>query len=444
VSKKPPSPTDGATDGVALTAPTQTRNLLLFAACVGMQYLAAPVLYVGPTHAALLDQLGGSKSLANWPEVLHIACMFAPLLVTSIFHHPGWLKPLLVTAYCCVAAGTMLVAVTIVSGCPPWMVSAAVIVQAAVNGLSLSTAVSLVWEAMGRGVAPNRRGSTLALAYGVGPILAATGSLGSQALLTGATLGVRFTSPLAFPHNFALLFAVATVPMLFAAGLASRFVLPETAAAAPAGPRTGFFAGLAGFVGDPLLRRAALAVTLIYATPLCVANFTLYTREAMGELPSDLVMYQSALRFGTKAVAGLLLGWLLAKTHPLAGLLATGCLCLTAPLYATWATGFAYLATFQIYGAGELSGVYAPNYILAASRPKDIRRNLACEKILAAAAAPFGLLFGRIADVVGRSFDPSAGFRASFLTCAAIVGAGVLLALTLPRWPQPDDDKETP
>jgi hypothetical protein len=299
---------------------------------------------------------------------------------------------------------------------------------------------------MGRGVATSRRGSTLALAYGVGPILAAAGALGSQALLTGETLGVRFTSPPAFPHNFALLFAVATVPLLAAAGLASRFVLPsasETAGAATTAPRPGFFAGLAGFFGDPLLRRAALASILIYAAPLCVANFTLYTREAMGELPSDLVMYQSALRFGTKAVTGLLLGWLLAKTHPLAGLVATGCLCLTAPLYACWATGLAYLATFQIYGAGELSGVYSPNYILAASRPADIRRNLACEKILAAVAAPFGLLFGRIADAVGKAFDPSAGFRASFLACAAIVGAGVLLALTLPRWPQPAHDKES-
>lgn len=437
-----PPAADQPAEPVAVAAAAQTRNLLLFAACVGMQYLAAPVLYVGPTHAALLDQLGASKAVANWPEVLHIAFMFAPLVVTSLFHHPGWLKPLLVTAYGGVAVGTALVAVTIAAGCPPWVVSAAVIVQAMINGFSMSTAVALVWEAMGRGVAANRRGATLALAYGVGPILAATGSLGSQALLTGGTLGLHLAAPRPFPQNFALLFAAATVPMLIAAGLASRFVLPPPAVA-PAGPRPGFFTGLVGFFGDPLLRRAAVASILIYSTPLCVANFTLYTREAMGELPSDLVMYQSALRFGTKAVAGLLLGWLLAKTHPLAGLLATGCLCLTAPLYATWATGFAYLATFQIYGAGELAGVYAPNYILAASRPQDIRRNLACEKILAAAAAPFGLLFGRIADVMGRAFDPSAGFRASFLTCAALVGTGLLVALTLPRRPQPADDKET-
>jgi hypothetical protein len=265
--------------------------------------------------------------------------MVAPLLVTSLFQHPGWLKPLLVTAYGCVAAGTALVAVTIAAGCSPWVVSAAVIVQAIINGFSMSTAVALVWEAMGRGVAANRRGATLALAYGVGPILAATGSLGSQALLTGGTLGFQVGTPPSFPRNFALLFAAATVPMLVAAVLASRFVLPAPAAAAPAGPRAGFF------------------------------------------------------------------------------------------------TGLAYLATFQIYGAGELSGVYSPNYILAASRPQDIRRNLACEKILAAAAAPFGLLFGRIADVVGRAFDPSAGFRASFLTCAALVGTGLLVALTLPRRP---------
>lgn len=433
----PPPATASAPD-VALPTATQTRNLLLFAGCIGMMYLAAPVLYVGGTHAALLDQLKASSALANSPEVLYLVFLVAPLVVTSIFQHPGWLKPLVVTAYICVAAGTTLVAAAIMLGASPRIVSAAVLAQAIINGLSLSTANALVWEALGRGVAESRRGTTLALAYGTGPILAAVGSLGSQVLLTGELFGLRISAPAAFPGNFACLFGAATVPMLVASALASRFVIPAPPTPAEdAGRRDGIVKRVMAFFADPLLRRIAFATVLIYASVPCVANLTLYTRVAMGEVPSDLVMYQNSLRFGTKAIAGLLLGWLMTKTHPLAGLLATGSLCVTTPLYACWATGIAYLATFQIYGGGELFGAYVTNYILAASRPHELRRNIACALLLLAMAAPFGLLFGRIADVVGAAVDPATGFRASFLTCAAIVGTGLLIACTLPRRPRP-------
>ena len=41
----------------------QRRNLLIFASCVALQYLAAPVIYVGITQAALLKQLGANTRL---------------------------------------------------------------------------------------------------------------------------------------------------------------------------------------------------------------------------------------------------------------------------------------------------------------------------------------------------------------------------------------------
>lgn len=53
-------------------------------------------------------------------------------------------------------------------------------------------------------------------------------------------------------------------------------------------------------------------------------------------------------------------------------------------------------------------------------------------------AAPFGLLFGGIADVVSETAGRAAGYRASFVACAAIVAAGLLVALTLPRNPRPE------
>ncbi len=433
---------DSAPATVALPASTQTRNLLLFAGCVGMKYLAAPVLYVGSTHAALLDKLGSSSIFANAPEVLYIAFLCTPLIVNSIFTDPRWLKPLLTTSFLLNALGAGAVAASIAYGCPANVIGRAVILQAIVSGITVSTASALEWEALGRGVDESRRGATLALAFGAGPILAAIGSLGSQALLTGETLGLRLLDPPSFPGNFGMVFAGATVPLLVAAIFGSLFVLPEPQASAVGSATeepTGIFASLRGFFGDPLLRRIAIATVLICAATTVVANLTLNTSEAMGEQPSDRVMYQLAVRFATKAVAGVLLGLLLAKTFPLAGMLATGCMLCLAPLYAIVATGFAYLATFQIYGAGELFGVYAPNYILSASRRRDLRRNMACTMLLLAMAAPFGLLFGGIADIVGETGGRAAGYRASFIACAVIVGTGLAVALTLPRNPRPPE-----
>ena len=61
-----------------LPADAQTRNLLLFAGCVGMQYLAAPVLYVGATHAAMLKRMETSNFLANSPETVYYFFAFVP------------------------------------------------------------------------------------------------------------------------------------------------------------------------------------------------------------------------------------------------------------------------------------------------------------------------------------------------------------------------------
>ena len=36
----------------------QRKNLVLFASCVALQYLSAPVIYVGITQGSLLDKLG--------------------------------------------------------------------------------------------------------------------------------------------------------------------------------------------------------------------------------------------------------------------------------------------------------------------------------------------------------------------------------------------------
>ena len=154
---------------------------------------------------------------------------------------------------------------------------------------------------------------------------------------------------------------------------------------------------------------------------------------------------QNALRFGFKVVAGTVLGWLLTRSHPRLGLVATATIFLMAQLWAIFATGTAYLLAFGLYGAGELVGVYAPNYILSASRPNDFRRNMAFVTLLMVPAAPTGYLYGSIVDTVkdrgwqvGEMTSAALGYRISFAVCAALILCGILVALIfLPRRPRP-------
>jgi hypothetical protein len=98
---------------------------------------------------------------------------------------------------------------------------------------------------------------------------------------------------------------------------------------------------------------------------------------------------------------------------------------------------------FGIYGAGELVGAYAPNYFLSASRTEDMRRNMAFVTMMMAPVAPAGYLFGAISDVFGQRYGKTAGFQISFAVCAAIMAAGILLAvIALPA--RPGAAKEEP
>jgi len=54
-------------DACPLSWPEQRRNLVLFACCTGMQYLAAPALYVGITQAPLCKALGADTRTSNLP-----------------------------------------------------------------------------------------------------------------------------------------------------------------------------------------------------------------------------------------------------------------------------------------------------------------------------------------------------------------------------------------
>lgn len=432
----------------------QTRNLLLFAGCTALQYLAAPVGYIGVTQAPLCNKLGASETVANLPGTAYFAFAAAPVLIAWFVPYIGYLKRNLVICYLVNAASLAAAAGILLAPLPNALKITAVIGHAAVHGVTMPAAIMFLWEVIGRGTSASRRGRALALAFGVGPIVAAVASFGSQLLLAGqfdgftipaiALFGVStpelevpdlMVDALSFPANYAALYALAAPVVALAALFACLFIVPVPEREVAREPFVqGVFGGIANFLKDRTLFMALVVTFLVYAGNAIPSNMSNYTKEVVGE--ASYAGLQNMLRFLCKAAAGLALGWLLARTSPKAGLLATSIVFAAAVIWALLVTGPWYHAAFLIYGAGELVGVYAPNYILSASQPQHMRRNLAIVTLLMAPGALYGLLFGVIADV-GKAFGPAAGFQFSFAVCAVIMVGGIVLAgLKLPKHPQ--------
>src|SRR5206468_390639 len=137
-------------------------------------------------------------------------------------------------------------------------------------------------------------------------------------------------------------------------------------------------------------------------------------------------------RFGFKVVAGFILGWLLMRTNPKTLLLVTAGLTLAGVTWALGAPGKWFLLSFGIMGAGELFGVYYPNYILGCSPKAKLRRNMAFASLVTMVVGLPPLLFGLISDTFG--------FQASFVAAMILVVAAIFLVLlTLPTQPRPPD-----
>ena len=491
-----PSDADAAPSArCPLDWPRQRRNMVLFASCTGLQYLAAPVLYVGITQASLCERLGADARVSNLPGTLFFAMTAMPALIVWLFPYASYLKRNLVICYSVTATMLAVMALVLVLPVSNDVRLGFVIAQGAVSGAAMPAAIALLWEAIGRGTDESRRGLALSLAFGAGPMLAVVGSLASQLVLSGEMGGWKIEG-LPYPWNYACLFAAGAPAMALAAFLASRFIVPLPEVDAVREPFTkvadlcaGILCGLGALLlyfhgidrpgplapfglsydnagnlllvlagllfarhfRDILARRTLLIATvvtvLLYCGNTIPSNMNLYTSQVLGDLPQNYAGYQNTLRFSFKVVAGFLLGWLLTKTNPRAGILLTGSIFVAAQLWAIFATGTMYLVAFGIYGAGELVGVYAPNYILSASPPSRMRRNMAFVTMLMAPAAPTGYLFGAISDHIrenditafGATDSTTFGFQASFAVCACLISLGLILTLCLlPARPERD------
>jgi hypothetical protein len=450
-------------DSCPLSARDQTRNLLLVATNTGLSYLASPVLYVGVVQAALCKELGASDTVCNLPGTAYLVLAAMPLFVAWYFPYVRLVKHILVTCYGTLALISALVVGVLFLPVPDWLKIAVVIAQGGVVGGARTVAVAFEFEVLGLGVSESRRGTALGLAYGVGPVLAIVGSLACQLLLTG-TLGPLVLGTLAFPVNFQAVFAASVPIMALGAFLSSRFIIPRPAHEPIRQPfLTGVFGGFGKFLGSRPVLLAMIVAVLMLAGYTIISNMTLYTKEILGEAPSQYAGYQNTVRFACKAFTGVLLGWLLTRTHPKAGVLITATAGLAAVLWALAAPrqwfvfGFGpagrgdltdfhlmgavpvFLLSFGLLGAGELFGIYVTNYILCCSPKAQMRRYMAFTMLTLFPAAPAGVLFGWISDQYTHD-APAFGFRLSFAAAAVFICVGILLALLLPARPRPEEE----
>lgn len=421
----------------------QMRNILLYALNFCMIYLGAPVLYVSICQAALLDTLGANRKLANLPSTAYFWMTPVPILVAWYFHSVRTLKPVLVIGFAAAGLGGGLVGLVLLSDSTNETIFAAVLMHAGLLGICLNVAATFQWEILGRGVSASLRGRALGLTYGIGPILAFISSLASQLILTGKVLlptigpGLKLSmeavviTPIAYPYNFAALFIATTPLLLVCAVSSSQFVVLLPAVELPREPLvSGIFGGMWEFFEYRLILLAALALVLVGSGYNIMSNISLYTQEALGESPDKYVGYQNALRFGCKALAGGVLGWLLTRTNPKAGMLFTGSCCLASVVWAICVPGKLFLLSFALMGAGELFGVYFPNYILCCSEKSRMRRNMSFASMLNMPTGLAALGYGFVADAYG--------IRASFYVSAGILVAMLLVVMRLlPSHPSP-------
>jgi len=425
-----------AEDDCPLSAALQTRNIACFTGVWCLIYLTAPVSYVGVTHANLLHDLGNSDTMANLPHAVYQWMTALPVLVAWFLPQARWLKPLLVGSFAAKAALTVLVAAAIWLRWPAAVVTGSVLLFAGVFGAANGVMLMALWEVVRRGVSTSRRGVTLGFSFGIGPVAACAGSLMQQMLmgkepLTGCTFGMSF------PDSYLALFAGTLPFMVLCVFLGAAFHIPLPVDEPVASSKTAeILGGLRQFATSRPVLLAAVGYLLVYSGGNAIFdNVSLHAKEVLGQASPDTVGLQNFLRFGFKAVAGVLLGWLLAKTNPKAVLLATTAILLAGMAWALNASGWWYLLTAGLLGAGELFGVYFPNYVTTASAKSQVRANIAYLNLLGALVGFASVIFGQISDRFGRI--------ASFHTATGVLIFAMLLILFgLPARPAPRE--ETP
>ncbi|MSQ95987.1 MAG: hypothetical protein EXR98_15725 [Gemmataceae bacterium] len=426
-SLQPDSAVPGSSTNSELSERAQRRNSLVFFLNTALAYLVGPVFYVGVLHAAILNTLGVSNTVANLPESVSLWVAPLPVLIAWIWPSPRLLRPMLTTALVIQGSAGLVIAGLFVTTPPSWLI-AALVAHAAIIGAMNGVRQMCLWELIGRGLSPTLRAKTLAWTFGITPVFAVVGSFASQLVLSGKILNFEILQPVPEPWKYVVLFGATGPAMLLSAALMALADVPPTP---ETGTRAGVIevlSGLRQYLLNPMILVCALGFLLTYGGTMIMNNLSLYAREAIGSSPEDFAGDQLALRFGFKCLAGFALGWLVLRIHAKASLLATTGICLAGVAWALVVPGRWYLLSFGFLGAGELFYVYYLNYIVGCSAPERIRENTAYTNLIAVAVGFFPVLYGAASDL----YD----LRASFGVAIAILAAAILIVqLGLPRQP---------
>lgn len=424
-------PLESSLDDCPLSPAAQNRNIFCFVMYWCVFYLCAPVTYVGTTHANLLQALGNNDEIANIPSAIYQWVTFIPVCVAWFFSHPKYLKPLMLLALSLISLATGMVASLLWIDASPIIKSASVIAHGAAMGIGSGVLIASLWDSLRRGVSTSRRGRALGFTFGCGPIFACIGSLAQDALFDGKLTGQYLG--LGYPWNFILLFA-AVAPLLLLAGITMLMfqIPPATEADEQKGnPLVEIASGLHQFIRNRVLWYTILIYVVVYSGGNAIlSNVSLHADEILGGNKETLGI-QNFLRFGCKAIAGGLLGVLLAKTSARATLLATT---LTLVAGMTWAlntTGWPFMATFGLLGAGELFGAYFPNYVVTASPKHFVRINMAYLSLLSTFIGFSAVLFGWISEHYSRN--------ASFIVAEGMLILALVMIAFLPANPTPKE-----
>lgn len=407
----------------------QRINSAIFIINNSLNYLVAPVLYVGVLHAAILSGSGASDTIANLPSSIYTWMTPLPVLVSWLFPSKRHFHRLWILSYVLMGGAGLIVA-ALCWGAPPSWQAFGIVLHACCIGAANGIMNMCQWEMIARGMTTQRRAWTLGITFGAGPVLAVVGSCASQLILGGSFLNVISVTPLAKPWSYIVLFGATVPAMLTAAACASRATLPASDAGEPQPSLESIRDGVRQYFTNRLILVALAGFLMTYgAGNLIMANLALYTRDAIGEPPESYTGVQMALRFGCKSVFGFVLGWLLARFHPKTPALATTLTCIAGLTWAMWVPGKWYLFSFGLLGAGELFYVYYLNYIVGCAPEPRTREFTAYSNVLLAAVGFMPLMYGAIS----KAYD----LRASFGVANAILIATLLVVwLLLPKEPR--------
>ncbi len=171
-----------------------------------------------------------------------------------------------------------------------------------------------------------------------------------------------------------------------------------------------------------ILLLAWFAYLFWYLTLNAMLNLTLYAREALGREPQELSGWMMALRFGFKCLGGLVLGIISVRWGIRAPLFACAGMVGAGILWAWLVPGHLYLLAFGIMGAGELGGVYFPNYVISISSASAATRNLAILSLVSPVSSIGPALQGGLTDAYGFPASFTFGVTASIVALILVLG----------------------